>query len=520
MSSPEGRGGWLARIARRVRGLGARLLLVNAVVLVVPWAGLEYARWHERQLLASLESDLRNQAVVVRATIEARLAAGEAIDAVLDGDGALGAALVTAAEETRTRIRVLDAQGETRVDSHRDGPPEGPEPSVPSLLPLPPASDVRVPHRGDARTTHAVSWPAIPSRHEVRAALAGAPSAATRVRDAAPRVVLFLSEPVRDAEQHVVGAVYVTRSTSPVMQQMHQLRRSLIRLLAISLALTAVITLVLAWTITRPIERLAAAARRITAGEREVPVPRAGSGEVRELADALSVMVERQEARLRYVTEFTADVAHELKSPLTSIRGAAELLQGGAFDDEAARARFLRNIELDAERLDRLVSRLLELSRIDASREPLVRVDVDEVVRRVVERTDSGEQPVRVSGTTGLAVLGRALDLERALLNLVENALRFSPPDVPVRIELAREGGRVRIAVADEGPGVPEANREKVFQRFFTTDAEHTGTGLGLAIVASVAAASGGRALLDRTERGARFVIELAAAEWKGGMVE
>jgi signal transduction histidine kinase len=78
----------------------------------------------------------------------------------------------------------------------------------------------------------------------------------------------------------------------------------------------------------------------------------------------------------------------------------------------------------------------------------------------------------------------------------------------------------VRIAVADEGPGVPEANREKVFQRFFTTDAEHTGTGLGLAIVASVAAASGGRALLDRTERGARFVIELAAAEWKGGMVE
>ncbi len=497
---------------RRARGLGSRLLLVNAVVLVVPWAGLEYARWHERQLLQSLEQDLRDQATLVREMLELRGAGGGAGGDAID-DEPLRLALVDAAMTTRTRIRVLGPDGRTRLDSHRDGAPEGPEPPLPAILPITSvASDGAMPWTGRARADEGDPWPSIESRAEVRAALEGRPSAFTRVRETAPQVVLFVSEPFRAPTGEVAGVVYVTRSTQPVLIQMHRLRRSLTTLLAISLGITIVVTLVLAWTITRPLERLAAVARRIAAGDRDVRVPRVGGGEVGELGEVLAWMVARQEARMRYVTEFTADVAHELKSPLTSIRGAAELLQGGAFEDEAARARFLRNIELDAERLDRLVSRLLELSRIDASREPIVEVAIDEVIARVVERTDSSEQPVRVGGARGTRVRGRALDLERALLNLVENALRFSPPLVPVRIEVASVGDRVQIAVVDEGPGVPAADREKVFQRFFTTDAERAGTGLGLAIVASVAAAAGGTVRLDEKGPGARFVLELLAA--------
>lgn len=507
----------IARLGRRIRGLGSRLLLVNAVVLVVPWAGLEYARWHERQLLQSLERDLRDQAVLVREVIASRLVRGEP----LGGDEVTGM-LVRAARDTRTRIRVLDASGVATADSHHAGAPEGPEPRPPSwssdvmgVSASAPASSTAVEWLGESRSRFqdGTRWPVVERRPEVLGALAGRSTATTRVRSEEPRVVLFLGEPIRGPAGEVAGVVYVTRSTAPVLFQLHRLRTSLIRLLAVSLALTVIVTLILGWTITRPLEHLAAAARRISAGERDVEVPRVGSGEARELADALAAMVREQEARMRYVTEFTADVAHELKSPLTSIRGAAELLRDGAFDDEAARARFLRNIELDAERLDRLVSRLLELSRIDASREPLVDVALDEVVARVVERTDSTEQPVAVSGLRGAHVRGRASDLERALSNLVENALRFSPPGVPVRIEVSREGGRVAVAVADEGPGVPESDRERVFQRFFTTDAERTGTGLGLAIVASVAAALGGSVRLDRSERGARFVLTLQAGE-------
>lgn len=503
-------------LARRVRGLGSRLLLVNAVVLVVPWAGLEYARWHERQLLQSLEQDLRDQAVLVRATAESTLARGGALE-----DGAIDAILTDAARDTRTRIRVLGASGATLADSHDQGAPEGPEPGAPSLLSsvLPSAAPrAPVPWTGETRSRYATTgtpWPAIETRPEFLAALAGRPAAYTRVRANEPQVVLFVAEPVRahpGGASDVVAVVYVTRSTTPVMVQLHRLRSSLMKLLALSLGITVVVTLVLAWTITRPLERLAGAARRIAAGERDVAVPPVGSGEVRELADALDVMVREQRERLRYVTEFTADVAHELKSPLTSIRGAAELLREGAFDDEAARARFLSNIELDAERLDRLVSRLLELSRIDASAEPVVPVALDDVIASVVARTDSHDQPVRVSGEAGLRVRGRPHDLERALSNLVENALRFSPPAAPVRIEVARVGERVEIAVADEGPGVPEGDRARVFQRFFTTDAERAGTGLGLAIVLSVASACGGSARLAPSERGARFVLSLHPA--------
>lgn len=526
MPAAEARPGLLARLARRVRGLGSRLLLVNAVILVVPWAGLEYARWHERQLLASLEQDMRDQAALVRALVESSLSRGGALD-----DEALRGILTDAARQTRMRVRVLDRNGVARADSHAHGAPEGPEPPAPTILGsvLPSVASPAVsPTRSASERRHAIErasagvsrpaetpWPDVAARPEVLAALEGRPAAYTRVRSSEPQVMLFVSEPIRadhDGVSEVVGVVYVTRSTAPVMVQLHRLRSSLVKLLALSLAITVVVMLILGWTITRPLERLAGAARRITRGEREVAVPAVGSGEVRELADALAGLVREQDARLRYVQDFTADVTHELKSPLTSIRGAAELLREGAFEDEAARARFLRNIELDAERMDRLVSRLLELSRIDASSEPLVPVPLDEVVASVVARTDSEDQPVVARGERGSRVRGRAHDLERALSNLVENALRFSPPGVPVVVEVARVGARVEIAVVDEGPGVPEADRARVFQRFFTTDAERAGTGLGLAIVASVASALGGSARLEPTARGARFVISLHPA--------
>ena len=312
----------------------------------------------------------------------------------------------------------------------------------------------------------------------------------------------------------VEGVVYVTRSTQPVLAEMHRLRRSLIRLLVISVALTFLITLVLAWTITRPIGRLAAAARRISRGERSVKVPEGGSGEVHDLAVAVGALVKEQDARFRYITEFTADVAHELKSPLTSIRGAAELLRDGVSDPQEVE-RFLSNIELDAERLDRLVSRLLELSRIDAAETPLEDVALDPIIERVVARTHTAEQPVLATGARGKRVRAREQDLERALLNLVENALRFSPPGLAIAIEVRvpdGSGALQEIAVIDQGPGVPEPHRGKVFDRFFTTDAERTGTGLGLAIVKSVAERAGGAVRLETTERGASFVVALVRA--------
>lgn len=489
-------------LSRWSRGLGVRLLLVNVVVVLVPWAGLEYARWHERRLLAMLEQGMRDQATVVQAVAEASLAEGEPL-----ASDRLGVALRSAAVSTRTRVRVLDAVGATVIDSHASGPPEGPEPPAPTVWGSLGDSSTTVTMRRSSSSSEP-RWPEVPERIEVRRALdEGASTAMTRVRDREPQVFLFLAEPIHDRE-HIVGAVYVTRSTQPVLEQMHRLRQSLVRLLLASLALTLLVTIALAWTIGRPIERLAAAARRIARGERGVVVPQGGPTQVRDLASGVAALVREQDQRMRYIEGFAADVAHELKSPLTAIRGAAELLESEP--EPAQRARFLANIVGDAERMDRLVSRLLELSRIDAEQKPLTDVALDPLIARVLERTDAPEQPVVQAGRRGAVVRGREHDLERALLNLVENALRFAPASSTVTISVEdAPSGMVSITVTDEGPGVPEAYRDKVFDRFFTTDAERTGTGLGLAIVRSVAERAGGTATLRPGERGACFVMSL-----------
>ena len=146
-------------------------------------------------------------------------------------------------------------------------------------------------------------------------------------------------------------------------------------------------------------------------------MPVAGGGEISELAEAFREMTRKLEARHRYISAFAADVAHEFKSPLTSIRGAAELLAEGAADDLDARQRFLENIALDAARLDRLVSRLLELSRIDASEESPVLVDLEALVRRAVERSQGPDGSVVLDYSSSIPViLARPADLETALL--------------------------------------------------------------------------------------------------------
>ncbi len=496
---------------RQLGRIRIRLLVVNLVVLLVPVAGLEFARIYERQLLGGLERDMRDQAALGREMLETGLDSGLTL-----GDPRLGRVLTEAARSTRTRIRILDRRGVPVLDSHADGPPEGPEPPAPTILPgsvysSASRSDVIL-ERAEMWSTRNLpgeTWPPVARRKEVRSALAGHPDAYTRIRERAPAVFLFISEPIRHRGR-VAGVVYVTRSTRPVLAELYKIRSGLFRVLFVAFGFTLLLTLMLAWSISRPLSRLARAARRIARGER-VRVPVGGSGEIRELGEAFATMTEKLDARMRYTREFAADVAHELKSPLTSIRGAAELLEEGADDDPKVRARFLKNIELDAERLNRLVTRLLELSRIDSSQQPMDDFNLGAMIQRIVERTHTPEQPVEVEWRAPIARWhGREADLERALLNLVENALRFSPVGQPVRVMVggSRDGQTLTLAVEDHGPGVPEAHRAKVFERFFTTDAHDKGTGLGLAIVESVARAHGGDvALGDTPGGGATFTM-------------
>lgn len=504
---------WLSLADRFRWGIGrirTRLLVVNLVVVLVPIAGLEFARLYERQLLDGLERDMQNQAVLVKVSLEAGLARGEEF-----GTSEQEALLTSAALQTRTRIRLFDAQRGMLVDSHRNGPPEGKEPRAPLLTRERAVELEQSLSSSDVRSAQHEQEAPLEKRPELVGAFAGKRSTATRVARRPPSVFLFLAEPVRAPGGQVRGAVYITRSTSPVLQEMHRIRRGLTRVLAIALAFTAAMTVLLAWTISRPLERLAHAARRIAAGDSGLDVPVAGGGEISELAEAFREMTRKLEARHRYISAFAADVAHEFKSPLTSIRGAAELLAEGAADDLDARKRFLENIALDAARLDRLVSRLLELSRIDASEATPVLVDLEALVRRAVERSQGPDGSVVLEYTSSIPVIfARPADLETALLNLLDNALKFSPPAVPVVVRVSGRAGEglVSITVEDQGVGIPEPNLARIFERFFTTDADRSGTGLGLAIVKSVVEALGGSVTVhSRVGEGTRFTLQLPA---------
>jgi two-component system sensor histidine kinase ChvG len=489
---------------RFVRVLGRiryRLLVVNVFVLLVPVAGLEFAHVYERQLLSALERDMKNQATLVRVMVEAGVPLEE-----LRAVASIEAMLAKAAERTRTRVRLLDANGVTQVDSHRHGPPEGREPSPPLLAR---GGTTRIDELVSARSQ--AEETEVEARREVRQALAGSRSTITRVTRSG--VFLFLAEPVRRGGK-VRGVVYVTRSTSPVLFELHRIRSALIVLLGCAVALGITFTFMLALTISRPIERLSRAARSIAAGDRNVALPLGGGGELSDLGAAFVEMTKKLEARQRYISEFAADVAHEFKSPLTSIRGAAELLGEGADDDAETRRRFLGNIELDAARLDRLVSRLLELSRIEASdQEPQV-FDLYAMVERAVRRSQGpdGTIVLRYDAKTQW-LSGRESDLETAVLNLLDNALRFSPPGASVELEVSdAPKNRIEISVTDHGPGITQEQMPHVFERFYTTDRDRDGTGLGLAIVKSVAVAHGGNVTVSSTPgSGARFVLSLPA---------
>ncbi|MFT3773423.1 MAG: ATP-binding protein [Minicystis sp.] len=497
----------LRRVIRAFGRIGIRLLVVNLVVLLVPVVGLEFARIHERQLNEALERDMKNQATLVRAMVEADLARGIAL-----GDPRQAGILTEAARSTRTRVRLLDPTGTVVADSHMNGPPEGPELPPPHILPR------RAPRPGDeipyADMRHDPNspgaWPELTDRIEVRTALLGQSAARTRLRARDPGVFFFVAEPLHAGDQ-IAGAVYAVRSTRPVMVELYRIRAGLIRVLCVAFCITAAITLLLAYTLSRPVVHLSRAAKRVAAGEPDVVIPVGGSGEIAELGESFALMKERLDARMRYISDFAADVAHEFKSPLTSIRGAAELLGEGAADEPDARARFLRNIELDVARLDRLVSRLLELSRIEASSQAMTPVNLPALLERTTDRVSAPDQPVELRYRAPVReIRAREMDLETAILNLLDNAVRFSPPGVPVVVEVDGGAGVVQIAVIDRGPGISPANLAKIFDRFFTTDADKDGTGLGLAIAKTVVEAHGGTIhVKSEPGQGATFTVTL-----------
>jgi len=306
--------------------------------------------------------------------------------------------------------------------------------------------------------------------------------------------------------------VYVGTSLEQVVETIEQLGGFLAVGIPLLLALLTYGTWVMVGRTLRPVEAIRTEVADISAQAlgRRVPVPGTGD-EVSRLAETMNAMLDRLEASSRRQREFVADASHELQSPLASFRAQLEVAlthpEGTDWPDVAA------ELLADSDRMERIVADLLYLARAgDVVPPARVPVDLDDIVldecRRV--RSHSAVQ-LDTTGVSAAPVRGGRDELRRMVRNLLENAVRHAVTGVDV--DLSEADGAVVLVVQDDGPGVPEADRERVFERFVRLETARPhdvgGTGLGLAIVRTVAQRHHGTAAVQPSARGARFVVRL-----------
>jgi signal transduction histidine kinase len=306
----------------------------------------------------------------------------------------------------------------------------------------------------------------------------------------------------------VVGAVWMSRTSSSPLEVVWTLRYTVLAGLLLCLAVTMAISAFLSRRIVRPVQAITAAADAVARGEPPRALTPSGfvPAEVATLGAALEHMTARLTGRAEYIAQFAANVSHELKTPITAIRGAVELLEESWDAMPAAqRQRFLANIDADATRMERLVSRLLELARIESAPDSSESIAVREFFAAQLDRYGDRVR-VHLAPDAPARVVIAPHHLEAALHNLIENALRHGG-DQPVDVDVGARGDRLRVRVRDRGTGISAGNRARVFDRFFTTERDQGGTGLGLAIVRAVADTRGGHVDFDTGRGGTTFTL-------------
>ena len=341
------------------------------------------------------------------------------------------------------------------------------------------------------------------------------------------RLLVTVVEPVL-RNRHTVGIVSLTRDAREVDDSLGAIRSSILGLFVIALVLTVMLSWYLSLTIARPILLLTEAAHDMREGHgRAGAVPPRllrRSDEIGELAAALHDSSEALWSRMDATEQFAADVAHEIKNPLSSIRSAIETLS--RIEDPAARKRLLAIITEDVMRLDRLISDISDASRVDAelSRAAPGPVDVGGILNLLAEidaATGNPTQARLMVEAPDAPLLVQAVEdrLVQVLRNLIGNAQSFSPPGGTITLRAAEAGSMVEIGVEDQGPGMPEARLEHVFDRFYSERphgerfGQHSGLGLSISrqIVEALKGSIGAENQRDAAGEvtGARFVVRL-----------
>ena len=356
---------------------------------------------------------------------------------------------------------------------------------------------------------------------EVNAALSGDISSAERINPQ-NKLVLSVAAPVQRF-QAVYGALLVSTEGGDIDDVLREERATLLEVFVVAIGVMFVSSLFLSRVIARPVLVLADAADRVRRGRhgREtIPAMEDRGDEIGDLAGSFSAMTQALYDRIDAIESFAADVAHELKNPLTSLKSAVEMLVTAR--DETMREKLIAIVRNDVKRIDRLITDISDASRLDAelSRESSEPIDLNHLLETIVEVYNFTDLSHRVPMTLALdlpktaTVLGRDERLGQVIRNLIDNAVSFSPDGHPVTISATAERNTARIMVEDEGPGIPPENLESIFERFYTERPHEHGfgknSGLGLSIARQIVLSTGGRIWAENREGGgARFVVEL-----------
>ncbi len=358
---------------------------------------------------------------------------------------------------------------------------------------------------------------------EVRTALAGDGASAERVDEFNKRV-LSVAMPIQRFKA-IYGVLLVSTEGGDIDDILREERATLLQVFFVAVVVMVVSSLFLARFISEPVQRLARAADDVRSGHsgrRTIPRMEDRRDEIGDLAASLSAMTRALYDRIDAIERFAADVAHELKNPLTSLKSAVEMLTRA--DTGAAREQMMEIVRNDVKRIDRLITDISDASRLDAelSRETSERVDLAHLLETIVEvyRMTEVSHGVDIELDVRLPeqgrVLGRDERLGQVFRNLIDNAVSFSPEGGAVSIAASAESGRARVSVEDSGPGIPPDNLETIFERFYTERPnDHFGknSGLGLSIARQITESSGGRVWAEnRLGGGARFIVELPLA--------
>ena len=497
--------------------LGVRLLAFNVVLLFLPMAGVLFLGQYEERLETAEIRDLTHRSRLI--------AAATAHEGTLDANAFED--VIRRAKIDDLRVRLIDSRGRVIADSREIVAP-APQ--------RPPRTDRRnILYRVGAflvrplvRLFRPPEVPLEEDYFENATRLAGAEIASVlRGREAFEKkittrpqsVMLYRMTPVV-VGGWTVGAVVASKSTYTILQDLYVVRLRVMRIFIASLAVAILVGIFFSATIVGPLRQLRLDARAVLdrrgrlqdrhfKGSRRLD-------EIGELSRALERIMRRIDAHVGFIERFAGDVVHELKNPLASIRNANEML--GDVRDPADRRRFLAVIDQEVARMERLLSGVREISMIDSRlvREAAERVDLGALLTQIVEgfRLREGDR-VRFDlqlPEMPLTVESSQDRLTQVFENLLDNAVSFSPAGAVVTVAANAENGDVITRVMDQGPGIPEHDLPRIFDRFFThrTDASRGGhTGLGLAIVKAIVEGYGGSVSAANGERGAVFAVRL-----------